>query len=138
MFAISAERSPKMLNPATFWMKISWPKMMFQCFPSVQIYDIRPPILIYAPKTRIWTNSYWQFMELSWQKNRENENLIRIITLPPITSPRKSIGWCSLHSHVLRLHDTHVHMRSLQFGQWQMYCWYLCLAVKTPFYYYIQ
>ena len=50
---IAAKGPPKSLNSATFGMKISWPKMMFGCFSRIKIDALRPPIFIYASKTRI-------------------------------------------------------------------------------------
>ena len=51
-FIKSAKGSPKRLNSATIGIKISWPKMIFECCPRIQIYASRPPLLIYALKTR--------------------------------------------------------------------------------------
>ena len=63
----------------------------------------------------------------------ENKNLTQLFILLPVTSPITYIGWCSLYSHVPRLNKQHVRMRFLQFGQRQMYCWYLYFSVKTLF-----
>ena len=51
--SIAAKGTLKMMNLSTFGMKISWPKIMFECCPSTQIYALRTPLFIYASKTRI-------------------------------------------------------------------------------------
>ena len=49
----SAKGPPIRLNLDTLGMKMSWPKMMFECFPRTHIDALRPHILIYVSKTRI-------------------------------------------------------------------------------------
>ena len=54
LFLIIAAKGPqKRLNSVSFGIKKSWPKLMFECCPSMDIDALRPPILIYASKTRI-------------------------------------------------------------------------------------
>ena len=48
-----AKGHPKSLNSATFRIRVSWPKMMFECCPISGKDAITPPLLIYASKTRI-------------------------------------------------------------------------------------
>ena len=55
---LSAEGPPKRLNSATIGIKIYWPKMMFECCPRIQIDALRPPLLIYALKTRTEISKY--------------------------------------------------------------------------------
>ena len=50
---LPAKGHPKNLNAATFGISISWPKIMFECFPSGEEYALRPPLLIYVSKHRI-------------------------------------------------------------------------------------
>ena len=49
----TAKVPPKILNSATFDIKTSCTKIMFECCPSTQIYALRTPLFIYASKTRI-------------------------------------------------------------------------------------
>ena len=50
---IPAKGQLKMMNSTTFGIKISWPKMMIQCFPRIYMDALRPPLLIYAPENSI-------------------------------------------------------------------------------------
>ena len=44
---------PKGLDSATIEINISWGGIMFGCCPRIQIYALRPPLLIFALKTVI-------------------------------------------------------------------------------------
>ena len=55
---LSAEGPQKRLNSVTIGIKISWPKMMFECCPRIQIDVLRPLLLIYALKTRTEISKY--------------------------------------------------------------------------------
>ena len=92
---------------------------------------LRPFPFIYAKKLEFEYVNIEIFMKLSWQKKRKNKNWIQLVEILPITSSRTCIGQCYLHRHVPRIEDQHVCMRFLQFGQCQMYCWYLYFSVKT-------
>ena len=56
--SITSKRLLKMQNSATIGIKIYWPKMMFECFPRIQIDALRLPVLIYALKTRTEISKY--------------------------------------------------------------------------------
>ena len=50
---ISVKGPPKKLNLTTIEITTSWPKIMFECCPRMQVDAIRHPLLIYALKTGI-------------------------------------------------------------------------------------
>ena len=50
---VSAKGHPKSLNSATFGIKISWSKIFLNVVEEKMAYALRPPLLIYAPKTII-------------------------------------------------------------------------------------
>ena len=82
--------------------------MMFECCPRMEIYALRPHVLIYASKYIIWISLYWQFYETKLTEKWKNENCIHIVTLSPVTFSRTCIGWWSLHIHVPRIHEQHI------------------------------
>ena len=41
------------INSATFGKGISWPKMIFECCPRIEIDVLRHPLFIYESKKRI-------------------------------------------------------------------------------------
>ena len=117
------------MNSATFGMIIYFPKH-FECCPRIRIYVLVPPLLIYALNNRFWISWCWKFYETKLTEKTKKENWIQLVTLLSVISSRTRIEWCSLHSHVPSLHEEHVRMHFLLFGQLQMYCWYLYFSVK--------
>ena len=68
-----AKGPPKRLNSAAIGMNIYWPNIMFGCCPRIKIDALRPPLLIYASKTRIEIILYWQFYEIKLTEKWKND-----------------------------------------------------------------
>ena len=128
-YSITAKRQPKSLNSGTFGMNISWPKIMFQCYPMIQIDALRPPLLLYTSTTRIWISYYWQCYETKLTEKQKSMNWTQLVTVLPVTSSITFIGRRYLHIHVTRLNQQQVHMCFLNVCQRQTYCWYLIFFV---------